>query len=421
VNTALSPAIDGARLWGTLMAMAEVGATPEGGCDRVALTEADRAGQDLFAGWARDAGCRVTRDQIGNLYVERAGSDRSRSQILVGSHLDTQPNGGRFDGAYGVLAGLEIVRTLNDHEIDTPAPVVVVSWVNEEGARFPHATTGSAVFSGELSLDEALSQRAVDGASFGEELRRLDLAGDEDVGTRPVGAYFETHIEQGIELESAGASIGIVMRGRGVRALRVTLTGSASHAGTTSMDERVDALVAAARVVEYVNELGKESAGALATVGELNVEPNSRSVVPSRVSLVVDLRHAELGPLEGLEALARAGIERIAAASNIGVELSTFLRIDPTAFDESCNGTIARAALELGHRSLELVSGAAHDAMRLARLVPTALVFIPCRKGISHNPAEYASPEHVRFGCEVLLRAVLERAGALDPPATRAQ
>jgi N-carbamoyl-L-amino-acid hydrolase len=331
------------------------------------------------------------------------------AQVLVGSHLDTQPNGGRFDGAYGVLAGLEIVRTLDDRGIRTRRPLTIVSWSNEEGARFPLATTGSSVFSGQLSLEDALAQRAVDGPTFGAELARLRAAGGEEVGARPVCCYLEVHIEQGPLLEASGSAIGIVTRSQGLHAVEVVLTGSALHAGTTPMELRRDALVGAARIVELVSELGR-AAGGLGTVGHLLVEPNSRSVIPGSVRLVVDLRHPDVAALDTMAARARDGIEAIARDARLEVELDTLLRVDPVAFDEEGNRVLAEAAARLDLASLELVSGAVHDAVKLAPVVPATLTFVPCRGGVSHNPGEYASPEHVRAGCDVLLQAALARA-----------
>jgi N-carbamoyl-L-amino-acid hydrolase len=403
--------IDRERLWGALMEMAEVGKTDEGGCNRVALTDADKEGQDLFIEWARDEGCRIVRDRIGNLFAERPGSDETRPQIFVGSHLDTVPRGGKFDGPYGVLAGLEIVRTLNEHDIETEAPLVVVSWANEEGARFPQPAIGSGVFAGVLTLEEALAQPAQDGPSFGEELVRLDLIGDEEVGSRRVGAYFEAHIEQGPVLEKTGITIGVVTRGQGVRAVQVILTGAESHAGTTSMDRRRDALLGAARIVEFARQLAGEVEGALLTVGQLSVEPNARAVIPGRVVLVVDMRHEDRKALEDLERMVRRGVEKIAREANLALELSTYLGIGPTIFDEACNRSIREAAAELSHPSMDVVSRAAHDAVYIAQVAPTALMFVPCRDGVSHSPAEYASPENLQAGCDVIMHAALRWAG----------
>jgi N-carbamoyl-L-amino-acid hydrolase len=412
-TTSAAPAafrIDGDRLWQSLMALAEVGPAPGGGSDRVALTDADRDGQMLFASWAQAAGCTVTRDRIGNLFAERPGTDPSRPAVFVGSHLDTQPHGGRFDGTYGVLAGLEIVRTLADHSLRTVAPLVVVSWSNEEGARFPLPTTGSAVFTGALALEDALAQNALDGPTYGAELDRLGLAGEAPAG-RPVEAYFEGHIEQATRLEDAGATIGVVQQGQGLRALRATISGRESHAGTTPMDRRRDALVTAARVVELANRFGRESGGTLVTVGNLTVEPNSRSVIPGRVVLVLDIRNPDGDTLERMTQDLGARVSELVADDGLGLDLAEVLHIDSVPFDRGCNRAIEQAAAALGHTSLPLVSGAVHDAMYLARLAPTALMFIPCRGGISHHPAEYASPGDCAAGCDVLLQAVVGRAG----------
>jgi N-carbamoyl-L-amino-acid hydrolase len=403
--------IDGDRLWASLMALAEVGPAPGGGSHRVALTDADRDGQALFTGWAEAAGCTVSRDRIGNLFAERPGSDPARPPVLVGSHLDTQPNGGRFDGTFGTLAALEIVRSLNDSGMQTAAPIVMVSWSNEEGARFPFATTGSAVFSGALALEDALAQRALDGPSYGEELDRLGLAGEMPVGGRAVEAYFEGHIEQGPRLEDAGAVIGVVQRGQGLRALRATITGSESHSGTTPMNRRRDALVTAARIVERANRFARESEGTLVTVGQLTVQPNSRSVIPGRVELVLDIRNPDSAVLDRAAAGLAGHVRAIVEADGLELELAETLNIDPVPFDAECNRAIQEAAAALGHASLPLVSGAVHDAMYLARVCPAALMFVPCRNGISHHPAEYAAPGDVAAGCDVLLQAVLGRAG----------
>jgi N-carbamoyl-L-amino-acid hydrolase len=392
------------------MDLAQVGAVSGGGSNRVALTEEDAAGQALFARWAGDAGCVVTRDQIGNLFATRNGIDADRPAVVVGSHLDTQPHGGRFDGPIGVLAGLEIVRSLDERGIRTVAPLVIASWANEEGARFPQPMTGSGVFAGVLSLEEAKAQRALDGPRFGEELERLGLAGPEPVGGFAVESYFELHIEQDTKLERTGTDIGIVERGQGVRALGVTLTGVASHAGTTPMPDRHDALVAAARVVELAHRIGHES-DTLVTVGRLEVRPNSRSVVPGEVALVVDIRDPAPEKIDEVEARIRASLPGVAAAAAVDVETKLVLEIPSVAFDEGCMEAVRTACSALGLTSRPLISGAAHDAMNLARIAPSALVFIPCRDGVSHHPAEYASPEHVAAGCYVILHAVLARAG----------
>ena len=403
--------IDGDRLWRSLTEMARVGATPEGGCRRLALTDEDKRGLELFRAWVAEAGCEIAQDEVGNLFAERAGREPDRPAVLVGSHLDTQPSGGRFDGAYGTLAALEIVRTLNDRGIETLAPVVAVSWTNEEGARFPLPCTGSAVFAGALALDEAMDQRAVDGPSFGEELRRLGIAGTERAGRRRAGAYLEAHIEQGPVLEASGSTIGIVARGQGLRGIAVTLTGSEAHAGTTPIHMRRDALLGAARIVAAAREVPARHPGALATVSRLEVEPGSRSVVPGSADLVIDLRHPDVGTLGRLEEEIIWEAREIAAAAELDIRSETFIAMDPVVFDPSCVEAIRGAAERLAHPAEEIVSGAGHDAVYIARAVPAAMVFIPCRDGISHSPAEHVEPEHATAGCDVLLHAVLDRAG----------
>jgi N-carbamoyl-L-amino-acid hydrolase len=401
------------------MDLAEIGATPAGGSHRVALTDEDAAGRALFTTWAAEAGCVVEGDRVGNLFATRAGSSAARPPVLVGSHLDTQPDGGRFDGPVGVLAGLEIVRTLNDAGIDTDAPVVVVSWVNEEGARFPLPLTGSSVYSGLLSEDGAKAQRALDGPTFGDELARLGLAGDA-VGPAEIDSYFELHIEQNTTLEASRTDIGIVERGQGIRALRATLRGTSAHAGTTEMADRRDALVTAARVIARMDELAR-STGTLVTVGSVEVSPNSRSVVPGEVTLIVDIRHGDERVLADVTRDVAGEIERIAAADGLALELEQTLEIPVVRFDERCGDAIRDACEALGLSWTSLVSGAGHDAMSIARTAPAALVFIPCRDGVSHHPAEYASPEQVGNGCDAILHAVLARAGVVGSAgATRA-
>jgi N-carbamoyl-L-amino-acid hydrolase len=402
--------VDADRLWRSLMEMAEIGATPEGGCRRLALTDEDKRGLELFTRWAREAGCSIEQDELGNLFAERPGTDPGRPAVLIGSHLDTQPTGGKFDGAFGTLAALEVIRTLNDLDARTAAPVVAVSWTNEEGARFPQPCTGSGVFAGVLGREEALSQRAVDGPTFGEELQRLGLVGDAPVGGRRFAAFFEPHIEQGPILESGGNTIGVVTHAQGLRGIAVRLTGTEAHTGTTPMDARRDALVAAARLVTAVNRLPDRRPGTLATVSRLDLEPGSRSVIPGRVQLVVDLRNPDPHALAQVERDVRATAQEIAAADGLDVEVETFLGVDPTAFDPGCVAVVRAAAERLGHPAADIVSGAGHDAVYVARTTPTAMIFIPCRDGVSHSPSEYASPEHVQAGCDVLLQAVLETA-----------
>jgi N-carbamoyl-L-amino-acid hydrolase len=405
---------DGGRLWESLMRMAEIGATPEGGSHRLALTDEDNAALELFEGWARAEGCRVSRDRMGNCFAERPGTEPSRPPVLVGSHLDTQPDGGRFDGPLGTLAALEILRTLNQHDVRTSAPVIAVSWANEEGARFPLPCTGSSVFAGALDFEQAMELHAYDGPTFADELKRLGRAGTEAMEEREFAAYFELHIEQGPVLESAGKVIGVVSRGQGVRALGVTFSGRDSHTGTTPMDVRRDALVGAARLVTAVRELALRSPGAVGTVSRLEVTPGSRAVIPGRAELVVDIRHPERDALDALEAELRREIEATATAAGLDATAETFLDITPVVFDHSCIRAVEDAARNLGYPAMEIVSGAGHDAFGISSRMPAAMVFIPCREGVSHHPAEYAAPEHVRAGADVLLQAVLSKAGMVE-------
>lgn len=393
------------------MEMAAVGGTPDGGCSRLALTDADKQGLDVFAGWARAEGCAIARDRIGNVFAERPGQDPALPAVVVGSHLDTQPNGGKFDGAYGVLAGLEIVRTLNDHDVATRAPLLVASWSNEEGARFPHATTGSSVFSGALDLDAAFDQRSPEGARFEDELGRLGLAGSEEVGGREIAAYFELHIEQGPVLESTRTTIGVVTRGQGVRGLELAIGGIEGHAGTVPLDARRDPLIGAAEIVLETRARAQRVPGALATVGRLSLEPNSRAVIPGRVTMVVDLRHVDVATLDELEDDVRRLAEETTTRLGLGLEATTFLRVDPVQFDEASADSIRKVARRLDIPFADVVSGAVHDATRLESVAPTALVFVPCRDGVSHNPAEHADLRDLQAGCDVVLQAALDRAG----------
>jgi N-carbamoyl-L-amino-acid hydrolase len=394
------------RLWQSLMALAEIGATLDGGSHRLALTDEDAAGQSLFSSWAAEAGCELGRDSVGNLFAVRAGADPGRPAVAIGSHLDTQPNAGRFDGPVGVLAGLEVVRTLNDSGVTTRAPLVVVSWANEEGARFPTSLTGSSVFAGLLADERAKALEAVDGPTFGAELERLGLVGTGGLSPAAIGFYLELHIEQNTMLERRQIDIGIVERGQGIRALAVALTGVASHAGTTPMDDRRDALLAAARVVEQANRVGHEM-DALVTVGRFVVRPNSRAVIPGEVELVIDIRSPDSSRIDEVEEAMKSMVAKIAQSSGIGADTRRALDIPAVTFDPATRQCVRRSCEQLGLSSIPLISGAAHDAMSLAQIVPTALVFIPCRDGVSHQPDEYAEPDQICAGCDVILHTAL--------------
>ena len=405
-------AIDGDRLWASIMAVAEIGATAKGGSRRLALTDLDRAARDLFVGWCRAAGCTVTVDRMGNIFARRPGRDDSLDPVVTGSHLDTQPTGGRFDGVYGVLAGLELVRTLNDLGIATERPVEVVCWTNEEGSRFAPSMVASGVFAGKFALEDALAKTDSEGLTIGGELERIGYAGAAPVGGRKLHAYFEAHIEQGPILEAGGETIGIVTGGQGQRWYELVLTGVESHAGPTPMDRRRDALLGAARVVELVNRIGLGHAPlACATVGMLENYPNSRNVIPGRVFLTVDLRHPDDELLSAMDAELRDGSAAIAAGIGLDAVLEEVLYSPPVAFDAACVGAVRQSAAARGLVAREIVSGAGHDACNIAAVAPAAMIFIPCIGGISHNEIEDAKPEWVSAGAQVLLDAVLDFAG----------
>ena len=399
--SAAGNAVQRDRLWGDLMAMAEVGATPAGGSRRLALTDEDRAGRELFAGWARDAGLDLRADRAGNVFARRPGSDPDRPAVMAGSHLDTQPDGGRFDGVFGVLAALEAVRALNDAGVETKAPIDVVNWTNEEGGRFPRFCTGSAVYAGVMTLDEARSLQAFDGPLYGDELDRLGLAGDEEPGSLPADAYLELHIEQGPKLERAGVPLGIVQGIRGIRQVPIEVTGHEAHSGSP-MAGRQDALREAARIVEAVAELAESDPSEPSiTVGRFEVEPNAPSVVPGRVRMVADVRG---GGLEDPSALVDR-VRSIAGDANVG---DPFFRYGPVHFDEKLLTLLRESAGDTP--TLEMVSPAGHDAGWLARKLPTAMLFVPCRGGLSHHPDESAEPEHLELATRVLAETLAKLA-----------
>ena len=398
------------RLWASLMAMAEIGATDKGGCCRLALSDEDKAGRDLFVHWARQAGCDVSIDAMGNIFARRDGRRRSALAIATGSHLDTQPTGGRFDGAYGVLAGLEVIRALNEAEVDTKAPLEIVVWTNEEGTRFPFG--GSSVFVGQASLKAAYAAQDTNGLNFAEELDRIGYRGDIPCGGRPLDAYFEAHIEQGPVLEATGETIGVVTGARGQARFDITVTGQEAHAGTTPMQVRKDALVSAAELIRAFNHLGHAHApSAVCTVGRILSTPNARNTIPGRVDFTVDLRHPERPILDEMiaeiRALCRAETER----TGVILELRRVDYEEPVEFDPKCIATVRDAAKAAGHGAQEIFSGAGHDACYLARLMPVGMIFIPCKDGLSHNERESATPEDCAAGADVLLRSLLKQAG----------
>lgn len=411
--------IDSDRLWQSLMDMAQIGATEKGGNCRLALTDLDREGRDLFVNWCRAAGCEITVDAIGNIFARRPGRNPDLAPVVMGSHLDTQPTGGRFDGVYGVLAGLEVVRSLNELEIETEHPVEVAVWTNEEGSRFAPAMIASGTFAGVFDLDYALACEDPDGKTIGDELRRIGYAGGERPGDHPVAAYFEAHIEQGPILEAEGIDIGIVTGAQGLFWYDLTFTGQESHAGPTPMARRRDALLGAARCVDLVNKVGHDFApNACATVGVIRNHPNSRNVVPGACYMTVDLRHPDDTIRNQMDAALRDGVARIAELGGLEFELKRIFEYKAIPFDPDCIQSVRDSAERLGYSAREIVSGAGHDACYLAGVAPTGMIFIPCIDGISHNEIEDAKPEWITAGANVLLHAALSRAGRAAVPET---
>ena len=404
--------INGDRLWDSLMELAQIGATEKGGVCRLALTDLDREGRDLFIRWCEAAGCTVRVDRVGNIFARRPGKDESRPPVMTGSHLDSQPTGGKFDGAYGVLAGLEVVRTLNDLEIETDAPVEVVAWTNEEGSRFSPPMMGSGAFAGVFSEEEMLSRPDnVTGDLLGAELKRIGYDGPAPVGGREIGAYFEAHIEQGPVLENEEKTIGVVTGAQGQHWYEITVTGQEAHAGPTPMPLRKDALVAASRMIDAINRLGHAFPPyACATVGFVDASPNSRNTIPGRVFFTVDMRHPDDDTLAAMNDRLRAEFEEIAEAAGCTVDIVDFWEFPAQPFDEDCVAAVRTAAERGGHSWRDIVSGAGHDAVYIARIAPTGMIFIPCEDGISHNEIENATPEDCAAGADVLLKAVLDRA-----------
>lgn len=397
------------------MEMAKIGPGIAGGNNRQTLTDDDKAGRDLFDSWCRQAGMTMRVDSMGNMFARRAGEDDSLPPVMMGSHLDTQPTGGKFDGVLGVLAGLEVVRSLNEMGIRTRHPVEVVNWTNEEGARFAPAMVASGVFVGEISEDYAYALTDKNGRKFGEELSRIGYKGATPAGKQPIHAMFELHIEQGPILEAEGVDVGVVAHAQGLRWIEFTLTGYECHTGTTPMPIRRNALVGAARAVELVNKVAFDFApNAVATVGYLNVSPNSRNIVPGTVTFCVDMRNPSLEDLKDMETAIVTGVEQIAEDANLDCVSQQVGAYDPVAFDADCVSSVRNAAQRLGYSHKDMVSGAGHDACHIAAIAPTAMIFCPCVGGISHNEAEEITPEWAAAGADVLLHAVVETAGIVE-------
>jgi beta-ureidopropionase / N-carbamoyl-L-amino-acid hydrolase len=403
--------INGQRLWDALMEMAKIGATPKGGCKRLTLTDLDRQSRKLFAAWCEKEGCAVTVDKMGNMFARRPGVEDHLPPVMVGSHLDTQPTGGKYDGALGVLGALEVVRSLNDLKIKTRHPIEIANWTNEEGSRYAPAMISSGVFAGVYTSEFAYSRVDADGKTFGDELQRIGYKGPEPVGGRPIHAFFELHIEQGPILEDESIDVGVVTHGQGQRWYEIKLVGFESHAGSTPMPRRKDALLGAARIVELVNRVGLSKAPlGVSTVGMLNPYPNSRNVIPGEVFMTCEFRHPADATLSQMDAALKEGVAEIAQKIGLTYDLKQVFYYAPVAFDEGCVAAVRRAATHLGLTHRDIVSGAGHDACYIARIAPTSMVFTPCVDGVSHNESEEISQEWATAGANVLMHAVLEKA-----------
>ncbi|MBV8472908.1 MAG: Zn-dependent hydrolase [Hyphomicrobiales bacterium] len=407
--------VNGQRLWDALMEMAQIGGTPKGGCKRLTLTDLDKQGRELFRSWCEKEGCVVKVDEMGNMFARRAGVDDHLAPVLMGSHLDTQPTGGKFDGVLGVLGALEVVRSLNDQKIKTRRPIEIANWTNEEGSRYAPAMISSGVFAGVYTKEFAYSRLDAEGKALGDELERIGFKGDEPIGNRPIHASFELHIEQGPILEDESIDIGVVTHGQGQRWYEIRLTGFESHAGSTPMPRRKDALLGAARIVELVNAIGLSKAPlGVSTVGMLNPYPNSRNVIPGEVFMTCEFRHPEDATLTEMDEALQTGVKAICDQIGLTYDLKQVFYYAPVAFDKGCVEAVRRAAKHFGYSHRDIVSGAGHDACYVARVAPTSMIFTPCVDGVSHNESEDIKQEWSTAGANVLMHAVLEKAEIVD-------
>ncbi|MEP2457737.1 Zn-dependent hydrolase [Roseibium sp.] len=409
--------INGDRLWDSLMDMAKIGPGVAGGNNRQTLTDADAEGRKLFQKWCEDAGMTMGVDTMGNMFMTRPGTDPDALPVYMGSHLDTQPTGGKYDGVLGVLGGLEVVRTMNDLGIKTKHPIVVTNWSNEEGTRFAPAMLASGVFAGIHTQDWAYGKEDAEGKTFGDELKRIGWVGDEEVGARAdkIHAMFELHIEQGPILEAEGKDIGVVTHGQGLWWLQVTVTGRDSHTGSTPMPMRRNAGLGMARMTELVHEIAiKHQPAAVGAIGHCDVYPNSRNVIPGKVVFTVDFRSPNQATLDGMKAEFEAKAPKIAEELGLSVEIEEAGHFDPVTFDAGCVTAIRSAAERLGYSHQDIISGAGHDACWINKVAPTAMIMCPCVDGLSHNEAEEISKEWATAGADVLFHAVVETAEIVE-------
>ncbi|QQR38790.1 Zn-dependent hydrolase [Devosia rhizoryzae] len=407
--------INGDRLWDSLMDMAKIGPGIAGGNNRQTLTDADKEGRELFQRWCEEAGLSMGVDKMGTMFMTRPGTDPDALPVYVGSHLDTQPTGGKYDGVLGVLAGLEVVRSMNDLGIKTRHPIVVTNWTNEEGARFAPAMVASGVFAGVIPFEHAYGRQDQDGKKFGDELERIGWVGDEDVGARKMHAYFEYHIEQGPILEAEDKQIGVVTHCQGLWWLEFTLTGKEAHTGSTPMTMRVNAGLAMARMIEMVQEVAMAAQpGAVGGVGQVKFSPNSRNVLPGTVVFTVDIRSPDQAKLDGMRATIEARAAEIAAELGVGCAVEAVGHFDPVTFDPTLVSRVRSAAEKLGYSHMNIISGAGHDACWAAKVAPATMIMCPCVGGLSHNEAEEISKNWAAAGADVLFHAVVETAEIVE-------
>ncbi len=407
--------INADRLWDSLHEMAEIGPGVAGGNNRQTLTDADAEGRALFKRWCEEAGLTMGVDSMGDMFARREGTDPEALPVYVGSHLDTQPTGGRYDGVLGVLGGLELIRTLNDLDIKTKHPIVVVNWTNEEGTRFAPAMLASGVFAGIHTQDWAYDRTDAEGKRFGDELERIGWKGDEEVGARKMHALFELHIEQGPILEAEGKDIGVVTHGQGLSWTQVTVKGKDAHTGSTPMPMRRNAGLGMARILELVDEIAwSHKPDAVGAAGHIDVYPNSRNVIPGKVVFTVDFRSPSKAVIEDMEARLKEGARKICDEMGLEVEFERTGGFDPVEFDKDCVAAVRRAADRLGYSHRDIISGAGHDACWINQVAPTAMVMCPCVDGLSHNEAEEISKEWAAAGADVLVHAVVETAEIVE-------
>ena len=407
--------VNGDRLWDSIMEMAKIGPGVAGGNNRQTLTDDDAKGRELFNSWCEKEGLAMGLDTMGNMFARREGTDPNALPVMVGSHLDTQPTGGKYDGVLGVLGGLEIIRTLNDLDIKTKHPIEIVNWTNEEGTRFAPPMLSSGVFASMHTEEWAYNREDSDGKKFGDELKRIGWRGEEPVGERKLHAFYELHIEQGPILEDENVDIGVVTHGQGLNWLQVTLVGKESHTGSTPMPKRVNAGLGMARITQLVDEIALSHAPhAVGAIGHIDVYPNSRNIIPGKVVFTVDFRHPNKEVIQDMEDRMRKGAADIAEKIGLTMDIEKVGNFDPVEFDKDCVEKVRDAAKTLGYSHMNIVSGAGHDACWINRVAPTAMIMCPCVDGLSHNEAEEITKEWSTAGADVLFHAVVNTAEIIE-------